>query len=115
MSASTKTNINKKRMLEALTKTLGVVTQACEEADVSRTQFYKWVNEDDEFKKEVESVSDIAIDFTESKLFKQIDEENITAIIFYLKTKAKHRGYIERQENINYNEPNLPEWMKEDE
>jgi predicted transcriptional regulator len=38
-------------------------------------------------------------DFAESKLFIEIKNGNITAIIFYLKTQAKDRGYVERQEH----------------
>jgi len=38
------------------------------------------------------------IDFAENQLFKQVQEGNITAIIFTLKTIGKHRGYVERQE-----------------
>ena len=37
-------------------------------------------------------------DHAEGKLAKLIDDENITAIIFYLKTQARERGYVERQE-----------------
>jgi hypothetical protein len=37
-------------------------------------------------------------DFVENALHKQIKEGNVTAIIFYLKTQAKSRGYVERQE-----------------
>jgi hypothetical protein len=37
-------------------------------------------------------------DFVENALHKQIKDGNITAIIFYLKTQAKGRGYVERQE-----------------
>lgn len=37
-------------------------------------------------------------DFVENALHKQIKQGNITAIIFYLKTQAKDRGYVERQE-----------------
>jgi hypothetical protein len=37
-------------------------------------------------------------DWAESKLFKRMDKDDTTAIIFYLKTQAKDRGYIERQE-----------------
>ena len=37
-------------------------------------------------------------DFVEGKLYSEIKKGNITAIIFYLKTQAKDRGYVERQE-----------------
>ena len=37
-------------------------------------------------------------DFVEGELYKQIKRGNIAAIIFYLKTQAKDRGYVERQE-----------------
>jgi len=39
-------------------------------------------------------------DWAESKLFSRMDKDDTTAIIFYLKTQAKDRGYIERQELI---------------
>lgn len=37
-------------------------------------------------------------DFVENALHKRIKAGSDTAIIFYLKTQAKERGYIERQE-----------------
>ena len=37
-------------------------------------------------------------DYVIGKLFSEIQKGNITAIIFYLKTQAKDRGYVERQE-----------------
>lgn len=86
-------------MLAALEKTLGVVTKACKVMDLNRSTFYNWYNSDKVFAAQVDSIGDIAIDFVESKLFEQIDEGNVTASIFYLKTKGKKRGYIERIEN----------------
>lgn len=50
------------------------------------------------FKKEVDDIQNIALDFAESQLHKQIQDGNTTATIFLLKTKGKKRGYIERQE-----------------
>ena len=95
---SNKTEQSKKRVIEALEKSLGVVTMACKVAKVGRTQFYEWLKDDEDFAKAVLSVEDIALDFAESQLHKQIQDGVPTSTIFYLKTKGKKRGYIERQE-----------------
>lgn len=91
----------KRAQLEALEKSLGVVTQACKISGVARSTHYKWMSEDKEYKAAVEDLDNLALDFAESKLHKEIEKGQITAIIFYLKTKGKRRGYIERQE-IDY-------------
>jgi hypothetical protein len=88
----------KDKMLKALEKSLGVVTTACKMAGVGRTTFYEWLDKDPDFKKAVDDFKDVAIDTVESKLYDLIKEGNVTATIFYLKTKGKKRGYIERQE-----------------
>jgi transcriptional regulator of acetoin/glycerol metabolism len=41
----------KKKVLEALEKCLGVVTDACKMANISRQTFYRWTHEDNEFKR----------------------------------------------------------------
>lgn len=85
-------------MLKALEQSLGVVTVACKKAEIPRSTFYKWINEDEDFAKEVKDIDNIALDFAESQLHKQISDNSTSATIFYLKTKGKKRGYIERQE-----------------
>ena len=91
-------HIKKESMLKALEKSLGVVTVACRKSDIPRSTFYKWLNEDQDFSDEVKDIENIALDFAESQLHEQIQSNNTTATIFYLKTKGKKRGYIERQE-----------------
>jgi len=93
-----KTAQHKKAMLEALEQSLGVVTSACKKVGIGRTTFYDWMRSDEEFAKQVKDIEDIAIDFAESQLHKQIKGGNTSATIFYLKTKGKNRGYVERQE-----------------
>jgi len=90
--------LKKEQLLEALVKSLGIVSTACLSVDVSRTTYYKYYNEDKDFKTLVDDISDVAIDFAESKLFDLMREGHPTAIIFYLKTKGKKRGYVEKQE-----------------
>jgi len=94
----TNNDILKEQMVAALEKTLGIVTKACEMVGISRETHYRWLRTDEAYKEKVESVGDIALDFAESELFKQIKEGNITGVIFFLKTKGKKRGYIERSE-----------------
>lgn len=88
----------KKAVIEAMEKSLGVVTTACKMADIGRTMFYTWYNEDPEFRKAIDDIDNVALDFAESKLHQLIKEGNPTATIFYLKTKGKSRGYVERTE-----------------
>jgi len=93
-----KTEQHKKAILEALEKHLGIVTTACRIVGVGRTTYYGWLNDDEEFAKQVEDIQNIALDFAESQLHKQIGDGNTSATIFYLKTKGKGRGFVERQE-----------------
>jgi hypothetical protein len=89
---------NKKAFIEALEKSLGVVTQACKIVGISRRTVYNWRDADLEFRAEMDEINEVSLDFAESQLFKQIQGGNVTATIFYLKTKGKKRGYVERQE-----------------
>lgn len=87
----------KKALLDALEKSLGIVTAACKSVGVKRNTFYKYYKEDEEFRQAVDDIENVAIDVAESSLMKQIREGNTAATIFYLKTKGKRRGYVESQ------------------
>tara|TARA_R100000734_G_C3281985_1_gene75405 strand:- start:191 stop:547 length:357 start_codon:yes stop_codon:yes gene_type:complete len=88
----------KKGLIEALEKSLGVVTTACKQVGIGRTTFYNYYNEDKEFAKKVDDIENVALDFAESQLHKQIQDGSTAATIFLLKTRGKKRGYVERQE-----------------
>ena len=98
-SRTNKTNANKKKAIEALRSTAGNITAACTAANISRTQFHKWRNEDPEFAQVIADVSESAIDMGETALMKQIQDGNTACIIFLLKTRGKDRGYVERVEH----------------
>lgn len=87
-------------MIEALEKSLSVVTTACKQVGINRSTHYEWLKNDEEYAKEVKNLENIVLDFAESQLHKQILDGNTTATIFLLKTKGKSRGYIERQEVV---------------
>lgn len=102
-----KTNKNKIRMLEELKRSMGIVSLACDKAGLSRTQFYQWLKDDADFRQKYEEIEERQIDFVESRLFQNIKDGDPTSIIFYLKTKGKKRGYVEKTE-IDIRQLDLP-------
>ena len=87
------------RFLKALRDTGGIISAACQKVNIhSRNTVYKWMK-NEEFKAVVDEVNEGNIDYVESKLMKLISQDNPTAILFYLKTRGKKRGYVETIEN----------------
>ena len=99
---------NKKKLLEALEKSLGIVTRACKAAGITRTTFYRYVKDDKEFAAAVEELADVALDFAEEQLHAQILDGIPASTIFYLKTKGKKRGYGDHMA-IDHNLNKMPE------
>lgn len=57
-----------------------------------------YIEKSEETKAAYEAETESVIDLAESKLIENIQANDNTAIIFYLKTKGKKRGYIEKTE-----------------
>jgi len=110
--------LKKNAMLEALKKSLGIVTKAVEMVGIDRQTHYNWLKDDPEYKKSVEALDDVVLDFAESKLHQSINNGSDTATIFFLKTKGKKRGYIEKSEitqtNLNVEVQEVTEEMQND-
>ena len=116
MTKKDKTDMKKELMLKCLKQTMGIVSHACEKADTARASHYEWYNSDPKYAAQVDAINESCIDFAESKLMELIngakhevatakgevlqvqDGPNPTACIFYLKTKGKKRGYVEKSE-----------------
>lgn len=91
----------------------GNMTEIAKSFDVERSTIWRWIKEDEEFKHIYDSVMEGLIDLTESQLMNLVkgvpkmegdkfvgwtEKPDTTAILFYLKTKGKKRGYIEKTE-----------------
>jgi hypothetical protein len=109
---SSTNSTRKKDLLDALERSLGIVSTACEKVGVDRKTHYNWLKDDPEYKEAVRAIEERTIDFAESHLHALIKDKNPAATIFFLKTKGKNRGYVERQE-IEVNEPRPLTWFKE--
>ena len=88
----------KETFLIALRNNLGHISKACTAANIHRQTYYSWLDKDPEFKQECADVEESLLDLAEHKLLQKIDSEDTTSIIFFLKTKGKKRGYVEKQE-----------------
>lgn len=87
---------DKEEFLKLLSETIGVVSAACQRKGISRTTYYKWYDQDPEFRKKVERIKREQVGYVEDRLLKAIADDNIAAIIFYL--KCKHPEFRPRQE-----------------
>lgn len=74
------------------------ITNACQVIGISRQTFYNWLDKVDDFSRLLDEGREQAIDMVESALMKQIEQGDTRAIIFFLKTKGKNRGYSEKTE-----------------
>lgn len=93
------TTTKKRRYLEALRKSLGVMTPAIQAAGIASSKtVYNWRETDPEFAAKEREIAEYAGDFVEGKLYKLINDGDTTATLFYCKTKLKNRGYVERRE-----------------
>lgn len=89
-----RTKVAKERMLKALEKSLGIVSTALKMTDLSRTNYYKWLSEDEEFKKKVQEIEAIEKDFIRSKYYECIKDKVPSVVIHAAKTQL---GLNERQ------------------
>lgn len=87
--------LHKKKLIKAMIKHLGIITKACEEVGISRNQFYVYYKTDEVFKKEIDDINEITLDFVEDKLFQNIKEGDRASIMFFIKYKGRKRGYVD--------------------
>ena len=93
----------KSKFPQVLRSNMGIVTYACNELGVQRSTYYWWYNHDEEFAAACDDVIEQMADVVESELYKKIMNGDTACIIFYCKTKLKHRGYVERIEQTGAN------------
>jgi len=97
----------KAAMLQALEKTLGIITPAAKMVGISRETHRKWCISDPDYASKVSELESVALDFAESMLTKRMEQGSDAAVIFFLKTRGKARGYVERTEHIVETTENL--------
>lgn len=88
----------KDEYVRAITAAKGFVTVAAQALGVSVKAVYSAAERHPEVREALEMAREQMLDIAEGALYKNIQAGDNTAIIFFLKTQGKKRGYIERQE-----------------
>jgi len=96
--ASKKRELTAKRIIKALEKAHGLVGLAADMAGIHRNTVSKYIREFPSVAEAVDYARERLYDTVESKLYERIEAGDLTAIIFFLKTRCKHRGYSEKQD-----------------
>jgi hypothetical protein len=88
----------KQKFLMYMKEQFGNIAGCCRSINISRATYYHWRNTDPLFKEVLDSeeYEEDMLDFAESKLKSKINDGDTIAIIFFLKTKGKKRGYVEK-------------------
>jgi len=87
-------------LVEALREADGNMATVAKVFNCHRSLIWQYVDRDEELRALTDELTETFIDEAESQLYKHIREGNVVACIFFLKTKARHRGYSERLELI---------------
>ena len=99
MSSEKKRKQQKDVLCEQLKKT-PIIQLACEKTGVGRATYYRWRKEDPEFAEKADKAIHEGVllmnDMAESQLLSAIKNQNMTAIIFWLKNR--HKAYTQRVE-----------------
>jgi hypothetical protein len=78
--------------LQVLDASLGVVGLALQKTGIDMDTYEDWLK-NIFFSKRVQQINETSVDYVENQLIRLIQDGNISAITFYLKTKGKERGY----------------------
>lgn len=99
-----KNNITIEKIAEVYKKKGCNITAACAALNITRQTFYNRKSKSKKLCEMIEDADESLLDFAESKLVEHINDGDVTSLIFFLKTKGKKRGYIERSEHdVNSN------------
>lgn len=109
VKAAGKEKYTQKRVIKAVEESRGILAVAARMLECTRQTVYNYIDKYPAVKSAYEDINEITQDQVENQLLahifgvkdvagKYIITPNLTAAIFYAKTKMKDRGYVERRE-----------------
>lgn len=97
------------QLIDAIYKNMGIVSGILKTLEkdygikVTRNAIYERRYSNKKIADAFEEAEELTLDVAENRLKSAINEGNMSAVLFYLKTKGKNRGYAERKEVTGIN------------
>jgi len=85
-------------MIKALTEQLGIVSVAAKQAGIDRCTHYEWMGKNPRYKEAVNKMGGLVDDIIERSFIGLVISKNPASVIHGVKTRLRHRGYVEKQE-----------------
>jgi hypothetical protein len=84
--------------IQAMKDNLGIISKAADDIGMHRNTHYHWLKTSPKYAEEITAIVEDCIDVVENALMNNILAGDVASIIFYLKTKGKKRGFVEKSE-----------------
>lgn len=105
--------VGKDTAIDLIMKHGGIVARIAKTLHMKYDTIAAW-KKDPDLAAAFHAAAESTIDLAEDNLIKNIKSRDNTAIIFYLKCKGLHRGYIETQRNVNMTQNEYAQWKEEE-
>ena len=93
------TKIRKGRMIAQLIENNFHIGHACKQVGIAYDTHFEWLKKDPEYLRAVNQITEYELDEYQALLKKKAYEGDTAAIMFFLRTKGKHRGFSETQKH----------------
>jgi hypothetical protein len=90
-----------KDIIRALQQSDGVLIEAAHLLGCSRKTIYRYIKLYPSVRQAYNEANETMLDFCERRLYRHIQDGNVTCLLFYMETKGKHRGYTKKWENLD--------------
>jgi hypothetical protein len=92
------TKLKSDKLEHELKKAHGNLATVARAFGVSRTAVFQFIGRRPKLQEVLNECREVQIDMVESALYAQALKGNMQAVMFFLRTQARSRGYIEKQE-----------------
>ena len=86
------------QVVAALQQSGGIMAHAARKLGLDRSTLHTRIHNSQSLMDAMVEAKETNLDVAETKLMKAVNDGELAAIFFYLKTQGKRRGYIERHE-----------------